>query len=160
MDYNDPAPFVQTTPGNLSANLPATNAAFQTNRNFSPGPSNASSINSLMNTQLNNSTSNLGNFANLTSISPLTSDSFAVASSLNKYVRITELICNLLICLLVLALKNVPRSLPLVLCASFYRRNFVAPHSKCFASSPVTSNVFRRSLLIVRKRLPLGVVNN
>lgn len=92
MDSNDPAPFVQSTTSvsNALANtgsLPQTNAAFQTNRNFAAPASNSSPISSLMNAQLNNSTSNLGNLTNLNSGSPLTSDSFAVVNSLNKYVN-------------------------------------------------------------------------
>lgn len=94
MDYNDSAPFVQNTTGlpnaNSGGNLQS-NAAFQTNRNFAAPASNSSPIGSLMNAQLNNSTSNLGNFTNLNSGSPLTSDSFAVVNSLNKYVKITDL---------------------------------------------------------------------
>lgn len=92
MDFNDPAAFVQSTTGAsnvLNTGSVPSNAAFQTNRNFAApaAASNTSSINSLMNAPLNNSTSNLGNFTNLNSGSPLTSDSFAVVNSLNKYVN-------------------------------------------------------------------------
>lgn len=97
MDYSESVPFGPSATGassvlNTGNPLPAgnplpTNAAFPTNRNFPAAATNTSSINNLMNAQLNNSTSNLGNFTNLNSGSPLTSDSFAVVNSLNKYVN-------------------------------------------------------------------------